>query len=561
VTLPEDSYIDQDDEILEIFVEELEEIFELLQPALDQWIQDPSKDEVLVDIRRYFHTLKGSGRMVGAKRSGELAWTVEDTLNRIIAKNLDLTESIQQYVYTVFNIYKYKLYPEFSNKKQHHLDLAPLVYLGQQLQLKQSLEPALEDLLALSRTLNTQQVLTGLEIDSAVEQTETITAEHTLAEHAAENVKVDQYTVASDESLDSETLAIFVEESEEHLAVINDFLHQETHNSEQYNRLIRALHTLRGSSSMAHVHDVFEASSKVEHLFKVLVQEDTESSKNENALLIHYVEFVSDYLHVLKQTDHQKAELEKIYQKFNDAWNHYDFQNQYLNESENQVGLVTQLVDLEIDLLLDAEFEFDKRAKVEYPEYFQQLIQQAQLLIEHTNNRASQGIHDFSLALKDSYEQILAKAELLNTDYVFEIFSKSHQEFIHLFDTLASGQRVSLDQSTKDILVELHDYLHQEIEADAEHHQVIESNLAPQASSATVDASLADSAGNYVLIQINKDKQNIDSEQSLHEFDVDVLDIFIEEADELLTGMDQDLNTWSSHPNDTTALNNLWRNL
>ncbi len=90
VTLPEDAYLDQDDEILEIFVEELEEIFEQLQASLDQWLNDESKDKELVNVRRYFHTLKGSGRMVGAKRSGELAWTVEDTLNRVIAKKLGI---------------------------------------------------------------------------------------------------------------------------------------------------------------------------------------------------------------------------------------------------------------------------------------------------------------------------------------------------------------------------------------------------------------------------------------------------------------------------------------
>ncbi|MFW2078459.1 Hpt domain-containing protein [Acinetobacter sp. ULE_I010] len=548
VTLPEDAYIDQDDEILEIFVEELEEIFELLAPVLEQWKIEP-QDEFLVTIRRYFHTLKGSGRMVGAKSSSELAWTVEDTLNRIIAKNLELTPTIQKYVDTVFNIYKYKLYAEFSNKRSHHIDLAPLVFLGQQLQQKQSLEPALDDLLLLSKSLNNENAITGLEIND--QDLTPVISEH-------ENVPVAEVSFVEshvEDNLDSETLAIFVEESEEHLAVINAFLHVEEHTSEQYNRLIRALHTLRGSSSMAHVSDVFEASTKVEHLFKVLVQEDTESSRNENALLTHYAEFVSDYLHILKQKGPQDTELKNIYRKFNDAWDRYDFQNQYQHENDNQVGLVSQLVDLEIDLLLDAEFEFDKRAQVEYPNYFQQLSQQAQLLVEHSNNRASLGIHDFSLGLKDSYDQVLAKPDLLNTDYAFEIFSKAHQEFIHLFDTLASGQRVSLDDSAQAILVELHDYLHQEIEAT-------EGKVTtPAVEANTVEMSPVESVGNYVLTQINKDKQAIDLENTHNDFDADVLDIFIEEADELLVGMDQDLNTWSSRPNDTTALNNLMRYL
>ena len=78
-------------------------------------VKEASKDAELVNVRRYFHTLKGSGRMVGAKSSGELAWTVEDTLNRVIANNLELNTEIQQYVSTVFNIYKFLFF--FGNTR------------------------------------------------------------------------------------------------------------------------------------------------------------------------------------------------------------------------------------------------------------------------------------------------------------------------------------------------------------------------------------------------------------------------------------------------------------
>ena len=170
--LPEDEYLDQDAEILEIFVDELEEIFETLQPLLNEWVQKPSQDEVLVTIRRNFHTLKGSGRMVGAKYSGELAWTVEDTLNRVIAKNVELSSNVLQYVMTVFNLYQYKLYPDFKNRREHSLDLRPLVLLGQQLQQNLSLEPALEELLGLAISLNHEDSVTGLEIGTDVEDSQ-----------------------------------------------------------------------------------------------------------------------------------------------------------------------------------------------------------------------------------------------------------------------------------------------------------------------------------------------------------------------------------------------------
>ncbi len=55
-----------------------------------------------------------------------------------------------------------------------------------------------------------------------------------------------------------ETLTLFMEEAEEHLATIHQFLDQELHQYDSYNALIRALHTLRGSSAMAQVETIFE---------------------------------------------------------------------------------------------------------------------------------------------------------------------------------------------------------------------------------------------------------------------------------------------------------------
>ncbi len=72
-----------DPEIAEIFVEEAGEVLETLDELLPQWQQHPNDAESLAIIRRAFHTLKGSGRMVGATQIGEMAWSVENMLNRV----------------------------------------------------------------------------------------------------------------------------------------------------------------------------------------------------------------------------------------------------------------------------------------------------------------------------------------------------------------------------------------------------------------------------------------------------------------------------------------------
>lgn len=75
------SAVGADPELCEIFAEEAREVLAFLR---DLEARSPGTNaEVLTDLRRGFHTLKGSGRMVGATAIAELAWAVENLLNKI----------------------------------------------------------------------------------------------------------------------------------------------------------------------------------------------------------------------------------------------------------------------------------------------------------------------------------------------------------------------------------------------------------------------------------------------------------------------------------------------
>jgi chemosensory pili system protein ChpA (sensor histidine kinase/response regulator) len=77
-----------DPEFLQLFIEEARENVARLDVVFPQWEQNPLDGEALRDLRRAFHTLKGSGRMVGARRIGEFSWSVESLLNRVISQTL-----------------------------------------------------------------------------------------------------------------------------------------------------------------------------------------------------------------------------------------------------------------------------------------------------------------------------------------------------------------------------------------------------------------------------------------------------------------------------------------
>jgi chemosensory pili system protein ChpA (sensor histidine kinase/response regulator) len=71
-----------DAELLAVYLEEAGEVLATIDEHLGQAREAPQNIELLRTIRRGFHTLKGSGRMVGLARLGEAAWAVEQVLNR-----------------------------------------------------------------------------------------------------------------------------------------------------------------------------------------------------------------------------------------------------------------------------------------------------------------------------------------------------------------------------------------------------------------------------------------------------------------------------------------------
>ena len=76
-----------DEEIREFFNEELGEIVATMNDAYPQWHENTADPQLTTDIRRAFHTLKGSGRTVGYEALGEFAWQHEQLLNRVIEKD------------------------------------------------------------------------------------------------------------------------------------------------------------------------------------------------------------------------------------------------------------------------------------------------------------------------------------------------------------------------------------------------------------------------------------------------------------------------------------------
>ena len=260
--------VEVDDEIIEIFIEEAEEELANIQELLPKWIANQSDSESLKTLRRSFHTLKGSGRLVGASELGEFAWAFESMLNRVI-------DGVLQTNTTVFDLLEQardalpRLIEQFRNGSGGDEDAEML------------------------RQMATEIVQPG-GFKAPTRAAEKVVVE----EKPAKPVQQDVSNIAE---LDPVLLDIYSKESESHLAQLDEYIESYTTGGTHKvtEPLIRALHTLKGSSRMAGVMPVADVSAILEKYTKTLqASHESMSAKGIDALTScsQYVRDVLEYL-------------------------------------------------------------------------------------------------------------------------------------------------------------------------------------------------------------------------------------------------------------------------
>jgi len=208
-----------DPEIREVFLEEAAEVLETLQGHLPTFLRNTEDRETLTTIRRAFHTLKGSGRMVGADDIGEFGWSVEHMLNRCLEGALSITLAV-------------------VSTLEQAVEALPGV-IGS----FRDGEPLGEQASAL--VARTDRVARGLQIDEAA----------------------DDY--------DPEIHRIFREDARQHLETMRLWLESQPANEHGRfpvtQELVRALHTVAGASASLSLESVSELVSELEDLCETVM--------------------------------------------------------------------------------------------------------------------------------------------------------------------------------------------------------------------------------------------------------------------------------------------------
>ncbi len=237
-----------DPEILEIFLEEAREEEPVVQECYRRWRDTPEDSEALATLRRSFHTLKGSGRLVGALVIGDFSWSVENLLNRVIDQTIEPSSDITDFLHQAVVVL-----PELVNAQDEgraaKVDTAALMARADELAGKRSAVPAASG--------------------EAVPETEF----ETVSEQPVASDGLEPGFVIED----SELAAIFDAEASEHLETLYAFLagcEQQPLPCGFHDELVRSLHTLAGSSRMIGLDPLAVVAKALEVKVSPLLEQD-----------------------------------------------------------------------------------------------------------------------------------------------------------------------------------------------------------------------------------------------------------------------------------------------
>jgi chemosensory pili system protein ChpA (sensor histidine kinase/response regulator) len=89
-----------DADLFPVFEEETEELLPKLQSGLREWMDNPDDNDLRKQVKRFLHTLKGSARLAGALRLGEMAHRAEAAIEMLGAEGLTAAKlgTIQDHV-------------------------------------------------------------------------------------------------------------------------------------------------------------------------------------------------------------------------------------------------------------------------------------------------------------------------------------------------------------------------------------------------------------------------------------------------------------------------------
>ncbi|RON07430.1 hybrid sensor histidine kinase/response regulator [Pseudomonas brassicacearum] len=485
-----------DDELREVFIEETDEVLEILREYLPRWSASPDSASVLSELRRAFHTLKGSGRMVRALVLGELAWALENLLNRVLERSVEPGPQVYQLLDEVLQLLP-ELIAEFAANRQRQRE----------------------------------------DVDRLAARA------HALAKGAESLSDAAQQDGAA---LDPQLLEIFRNEAETHLNSLDRFLDQAAEHLplQASDELQRALHTLKGSASMAGVLPIAELAAPLDHLAREYKAHQIALDLDEVELLLEASGLlrrglkqlnrdpltpISGAQSLIERTQALLAErLEAILNAPNTGL-----------RIKRDPQLINNFLAQGMDILLDAESLLQRWQQ--HPGERQELsalLDELTTLGENAHLADLHPVDELCEALLDLYGAV-EESSLAVSERFFHEAKNAHEALINMLDELAAGQEVGSQPARVRALRDL-----------------LNEGLDPSA----MGLIRSDGSRTLSITELGSATSELAQTQTLA-IDDEIVSIFLEEAVDILESAGQALQRWLNDPENAAPLSSLQRDL
>ena len=455
-----------DPDIQEIYIEEANEVIETIAPLNQAWQAKPNDFDTLKEIRRGFHTLKGSGRMVGANQLGELAWSIENMLNRVLDHTIAVDDGVLRLVGDVIDAFA-GLITIFA---QNRTDYPAVIQLWQA--VANSYAKKHGDSFSYHQALSAfggQVAASPSASHSSAPHTDAaLSSSHATAQtQALQDVSgisdISEMDIADD---------VFIEEADELLVDIDNFI---THHlgepaTHVPDAILRAFHTLRGGAALIELSNVYRLSAAVEQALGDLLHNEMPLTASQLLTLQEAKDLLQTYIdehkihHDVTVVEDNTDIVADLIERLTDA-NTESYESTKLT--------VKDLIALDIDDLLDADQQAQARFAGESEQviaYAEQLEQQASRLAQ-----ATEGLSYFIIpsTLQFAYKKLADYPQFAKNEDIYDGLMGLHNQLINMFDAIAAGLRVNINEEAIETLRKLLAKSQYQAEMDAIQYQTV----------------------------------------------------------------------------------------
>lgn len=486
-----------DEELREVFLEETDEVLEILREYLPRWSVNPDNRSALSELRRAFHTLKGSGRMVRALVLGELAWAVENLLNRVLENSVEPGATVQQLIGDVLHLLPELVAEYAANAQRQRNDVDQLAARA-----------------------------------------------HALAKGGEPVSDEDTQDVSA---LDPLLLEIFRKEAETHLSSLNRFLDQAAEHVplQASDELQRALHTLKGSAYMAGVLPIAELAAPLDQLAREYKAHLIALDLDEVELLLEAEGLFRLGLRQLKRDP--LAEIPGAQSLTERARTLLAERLENLLSTPNtglrikrDPQLINNFLAQGMDILLDAESLLLRWQQ--HPGERQELsalLDELTTLGEGAHLADLHPVDELCEALLDLYGAV-EESSLAVSERFFHEAQGAHEALINMLDELAAGQEVSPQPQRIRALREL-----------------LDESLDPSA----MGLIRSDGSRSLSIRELGTATAELEQSATAPGLDDEIVAIFLEEAVDILESAGQALQRWLRDSDNAAPLSSLQRDL